>query len=114
MPRAAGVLEALDHGHARQVQVSRQRDARGAVDAVAGLHPAQHQVGRLALDGGGQHTRHRERVDVLERVVPDALGAVGALGQARAQALLGLLGADRDDHHLASALGLRELESGLE
>ena len=100
------VVELFDHRHVGQPEVARDGHPRGAVDRIGGLHAAQHEVRRLALDRGGEHPRHRERVGVLQRLVPDTRGAIGAPGQAAEQRLLGLLVAHRDHHDFTVAAGL--------
>ena len=79
----AVVLERLDDGDARQVQIARERHPGGAVDGVAGLHAAEHEVGRLAARPRPRARAPRRAGRRRQAVVCQTrTRAVGALRQA--------------------------------
>ena len=94
----------------RQAEEFGEDDAGLAETEIVRLQAGQHQVGRLRLDGLGEHARHGERIELVQVIGIHVDGAIGALGQGLANGGAHALRAGGEDDHFAAVL-LLELQA---
>ncbi len=79
------------------IEKRRRRDARAREGLIGGLHAGEQHRRRLPSRRRRENAGNRNGVGSLDGLVPDANGAVRALGKTLAQRLVCVLGSDGDD-----------------
>jgi hypothetical protein len=104
--RPVSQLELRHDGDAGQRQQLRQRGSGRRLHRIARLDAGEDEVGALRPHDLGERAGHGDGVGSRQLVRPDTHAPVGPHGEGTAHRLLGLLGPDGDDDHLAVAGGL--------